>query len=101
MIEYKSEKEQKEEWCGNCGFKQSSDCNDEITWKRCRLMNAPPEERNIEARLKLARETAREKMLDEVICKWSWWFDEGFERPIQKLTVIKLFESIRGNDEDE
>lgn len=57
---------QKELWCGNCGFKESETCNDEITWKRCRLMSSEPEGSNVEDRLELARSSAVEKVLDKL-----------------------------------
>lgn len=58
---------QKELWCGNCGFKGSETCNDETTWKRCRLMSSEPEGKNVEDRLELARNSAIEKVLDKFI----------------------------------
>jgi hypothetical protein len=54
---------ERELWCGNCGFKESETCNDETTWKRCRLMSSEPEGKNIEARIELARQSEREKVL--------------------------------------
>lgn len=57
---------QKELWCGNCGFKESETCNDEITWKRCRLMSSEPEGSNVEDRLELARSSAVERVLDKL-----------------------------------
>ena len=51
-------------WCGDCGFKESETCNDETTWKRCRLMSSEPEGTNVENRLELARNSARDKLLD-------------------------------------
>lgn len=57
---------ERELWCGDCGFKKSKTCNDETTWKRCRLMSSEPEGKNVEARLELARQLERERVLDEL-----------------------------------
>ena len=37
----------------------------------------------------------RDKVLDEVIAKWREWHHAGYERPIQRETVVKLFEELR------
>lgn len=57
---------QKDLWCGNCGFKESETCDDKTTWKRCRLMSSEPEGKNVEERLELARNSAVEKVLGEL-----------------------------------
>ena len=60
------EDEMRKAWCGNCGFIGSETCCSETNWKRCRLMSSEPEGKNVEARLELARSSAREKLLDEL-----------------------------------
>jgi xylose isomerase len=40
--------------------------------------------------------TIRNATLDEAIKEWIRWFDYGYERPIQKESVIKMLESLRG-----
>jgi hypothetical protein len=63
---YIDQQTQKEQWCGDCGFKNSKDCDDITTWKRCRLMNSPPEFQNIENRLDLARQSTLERVLNDL-----------------------------------
>ncbi len=62
-----SERILKEEWCGGCGFKGSPDCDDKHTWKRCRMVNAPAEIRNMEEFRDMCHESEHERTLNEVV----------------------------------
>ena len=63
------------------------------TWKGANalmgeVMTHPYNEQSI-------RQDEREKVLDEVIETWRVWHHAGYERPIQRETVVKLFEELR------
>jgi len=64
-----------------CGDDCKGECSGEVDgFVHC------PEEHNKEV---------RDKVLDEVIEKWREWHHAGYERPIQRETVVKLFEELR------
>ena len=85
------EDEMRKAWCGNCGFKDSETCCSETNWKRCRLMSSEPEGKNVEARLELARSSAREKLLDEVLR-----LPKGREQPNGEMYIyVNKIEEIR------
>lgn len=45
------------------------------------------------------RQDERGKVLDEVIETWREWHHAGYERPIQRETVVKVFEKLRKQEQ--
>ena len=95
-VNYIDQQIQKEQWCGDCGFKGSDTCNDGTTWKRCRLMSSEPEGKNVEDRLELARNSAIEKVLGEVERKLNDSIEHDCKIPLIWVSdVERIFKEFR------